>query len=161
MAWNDDVVPMVRYIIGDVDTPQKYTDTRLKTAAVMAANFLVMEISFANAYVIDISGETVTPDPSTTDPKDTDFLSLLALRTSCLIIAGELKLYAAASFRVMDGPSSIDTGSIFANLQKLNDSLCTLYDKNKMAYQMGATGYGKAIMTPTTDENMSYYQGRF
>lgn len=154
MSWDTEVIEIVRFYIGDVDAPQKYSDARIKKAAIIASTILIQEIPFTNNYVIDIAAETITPDPTTTNPKDTDFINLLALKTSCLIINGELKMYATSSMRVTDGPSSIDLGSIFSNLQKLNDNMCKMYDKNKNMYIIGQSGYGKVVLTPTTDTSL-------
>lgn len=154
MAWDTEVIEIVRFYIGDVDEPQKYTDARIKKAAIISASILIQEIPFTNNYTIDIAAETITPDPTTTDPKDTDFINLLAMKTACLIIQGELKLYATSSMRVVDGPSSIDLASIFTNLQKLNDNMCRMYEKNKNMYIIGQSGYGRVVLSPTTDTSL-------
>lgn len=154
MSWDIDTVETVRYLIGDIDVPQKYTDDRLKTAATISSNFVAREISLANTYIIDISSKTITPDPSLTDPIDYGFLDMISLRTAILILQGEIKIYATSSIRVMDGPSSIDVAGIFSNTKKLIDDLNTTYYIAKNKYIMSSSGYGKSILSTTINTSI-------
>lgn len=150
MAWATEVTEVVRYMIGDVDSPQKYTDERITKAASISASALVSEITFPNNYQVEVSTNTITPDPTEVDPKDYDFINLLALKTSCLILQGEMKIYAGSSIRVVDGPSTIDVGSIYSNTQQMLANLIRVFESKKHYYMMGSSGYGKAITTPST-----------
>lgn len=150
MAWTTEVIEVVRYIIGDLDTPYKYSDERITKAASISASVLINEIPFANNYVVNVSTNTITPDPTEVDPKDYDFINLLALKTSCLILQGEMKVYAGSSLRIVDGPSTIDVGSIYSNTQQMLADLIRTYESKKMYYLMSSSGYGKAITTPST-----------
>jgi hypothetical protein len=163
MSWDVEVVETVRYLIGDVDSPQKYSDTRLKTAATISSNFVSREISLLNTYVINISLQTIVPDPSLTDPIDYGFLDLISLRTAILIMQGEVKIYATSSIRVMDGPSSIDIAGIFLNTKKIIDDLNLTYSMAKNRYIMNSSGYGKSVLSTTIDTSIGqggYYDRR-
>ena len=161
MSWDTSAVQTVRYMIGDVDTPQKYTDARLKTACVIAANLINNDISLYNTYTISVSGETISPDP-TSDPVDLRFVDMIATRASILILQGELKIYANNSVKIVDGPSSIDMAGVFANTQKLLTDLSQNYSMMKNMYSMNGDGYGKTVMTPTINTSVceDYYYDR-
>lgn len=163
MSWDIDVVETVRYLIGDVDSPQKYNSTRIKTAAIISSNFVCREVSLSNIYVINIAAQTILPDPSLSDPVDYGFLDLISLRTSILILQGELKIYATSSMRIMDGPSSIDVTGIFQNTKKIMDDLNLTYCIAKNRYIMNSSGYGKSILSTTINNGISmesYYDRR-
>lgn len=159
MSWDTEIVATVRYLIGDVDITQKYSDSRIKSAAIISANMVAREISLASTYTINMGSQTISPDPSLTDPIDYGFLDLLSLRTAILILQGELKLYATSSMRVMDGPSSIDVAGIFLNTKKLIDDYNLTYSLNKNRYVMNSAGYGKSVLSVTIDKNilLGYY----
>jgi hypothetical protein len=161
MSWDTDAVQTVRYIIGDVDTPQKYTDARLKTACVISANLINNDITLNNTYTVSVSGETITPDP-TSDPADLKFIDMITTRASILILQGELKIYANNSVKIVDGPSSIDIANVFANTQKLLSDLSQSYAMMKNLYHMNGTNYGKSVMTPTINTSVceDYYYDR-
>ena len=52
MAWNIDLVLMLRSLIGDLDKA-KYTNERLKQIIIIAAYNVNNASSFANTYTID------------------------------------------------------------------------------------------------------------
>ena len=161
MSWDTDTVQIVRYTIGDVDTPQKYTDARLKTVCVIAANLVNNDITLKNVYTISIQAETISPDP-TLDPIDLKFLDMIATRASILILQGELKLYANNSVKIVDGPSSIDVAGVFVNTQRLLTDLSKDYSMMKNMYVMNSDNYGKTVMTPTINTGVceDYYYDR-
>lgn len=161
MSWDTSAVQTVRYMIGDVDTPQKYTDARLKTACVIAANLINNDISLYNTYTISVSGESISPDP-TSDPTDLRFIDMIATRASILILQGELKILANNSVKIVDGPSSIDVTGLFANTQKLLSDLSQNYSMMKNMYSMNGDNYGKTVMTPTINTSVceDYYYDR-
>ena len=72
MAWNIDLVLMLRSLIGDLDK-SKYTNERLKQIITIAAYNVNNASSFINTYTIDVGEISISPDPLANDP---DFCSL-------------------------------------------------------------------------------------
>src|SRR3990167_2800319 len=101
MAWQDVTTNIVRGLIGDIDTPQTYTDGRLLYIELNSAHLLLNEVSFNSDYTVDVQASSISPDPLT----DTTFINLLALRSAVLISNSEYKTAAKQSFIVKDGPS--------------------------------------------------------
>ena len=162
MSWDTEVIETVRYLIGDVDATQKYTDARIQTDATISANFIARDVGLTGTYSINITDKTITPDPSSTDPVDYGFLDMISIRAAILILQGEAKIYASSSMRVMDGPSSIDVAGIFLNTKKIMDDLNLTYAMAKNRYVMSNSGYGKSILSTTIDKNLllgGYYDG--
>lgn len=152
MAWETEIVEQVRVVINDTESPQTYTDTRIERATIIAAAQAVKEIDFSRVYSVDITLQTISPDPTGLDPKDLDFINLVSLKCACLILGGELRQYSLSSVTVVDGPSTMSFGSIFRNLKETLDGLLKQYDKAKFLYQSGISG--QCITTPTTATNI-------
>jgi hypothetical protein len=145
MSWQGQTVTVLRNLIGDTtEGSYTYTNERLEESLMSGAFLLLRQISFDQAYVVDIEGCSISPDPSS----DYDFLALAALRSAILILTGEVKTYGLQAIRVSDGPSSVDMTSISANLRKLLEDAVTAFEDAKLAQQVGNGGYGEAILSP-------------
>jgi hypothetical protein len=145
MSWQGQTVTVLRNLIGDTtEGSYTYTNERLEESLMSGAFLLLRQISFDQAYVVDIEGCSISPDPSS----DYDFLALAALRSAILILTGEVKTYGLQAIRVSDGPSSVDMTSISANLRKLLEDAITTFEDAKLAQQVGNGGYGEAILSP-------------
>ena len=65
MAWQTDLLTMLRNVIFDVDdTDYTYTDNRLKEMLVVAARLVTQEIAFDTDYTVTISTTGISPDPT-------------------------------------------------------------------------------------------------
>jgi len=161
MSWDTDTITSIRYIINDIDSA-KYTDARIKKAAVISANQIKIEITLSNNYTITISTDTISPDPSTSGNEDPDFINMIILKTSIMILQGEVRLYESSGFKVIDGPSTVEVTGLFSNTKAMIDSLTLQYNKAKNEYAMSSIGYGKAILGPTIDKSVlpEYYYDR-
>lgn len=155
MSWQTEIVEQVRVIINDIDEPQTYSDSRIERVCIIGAVQVLREIDFSSTYTINISTQTISPDPSEISTKDNDFMHLVSLKVACLILTGECRKYALCGVSVDDGPSSIDMKGIYKNLKDLQDSIQRQYDKAKILMQSGGNGgVGRAVTTPTTVENL-------
>jgi hypothetical protein len=161
MSWDTDVITSIRYIINDIDSV-KYTDSRIKKSAVIAANQIRTELTLKNSYTITVSTDTISPDPSDVNYEDLGFINLITLKASLLILQGEVRLYESSGFKVMDGPSTIEVTGLYANTKGMIDALSLQYGKAKVEYATGVSGYGKAVIGPTIDMNIvsEYYYDR-
>lgn len=164
MSWQLEITEMVRLLIGDLSDTPTYCDERIQRTILLSAQQLINEFAFCVTYTPNIVTLTLSPDP-TSDPRDEGFIYLLALKTASLIVSGELRRYAVSSISVTDGPSSVQMGGIFKNLQELSKDIGSKYDKALMLFRMNGCegpngqGYGQAIFGPTTDETI--LPGRF
>lgn len=144
--WESECVEIVRVLINDIGTVEKYEDCRIERILIVAASQLIQEVNFDTTYTVSISGATITPDP--VENLDTAFINLLCLKTAVLITNGELRIYALSGMKVTDGPSTIDVSSAFMGVKNLYDELLNRYEKERMMHQMGQNG--QAVSTPTT-----------
>ena len=116
MAWQTDLVTMLRNVIFDVDdTNYTYTDNRLKEMLVVSAHLVNQEIAFDTDYTITISKTGISPDPTdSTDANSGAFQNFVVLKAACLADQSTLRTKAlAAGVSAKLGPASISTNSNF------------------------------------------------
>lgn len=152
MSWQSITNNVIRGLIGDIDTPQTYSDSRLTYISLNCAHLLLNEVSFQNDYTVDVAASSISPDPS--DPEDVSFINLLALRSAVLIANSEYKTASKQAFIVKDGPSSIETGVRYKALQEFAATAKEMYDKAKIDFVAGNSVGALAVTTPF------YYRGQ-
>lgn len=150
MSWQNIIPIMVRYLINDVNpSAYKYTDARIEKTILISSYIVNYDASFLNEYNIDISNETITPDPTEIEPKDEAFIVLTAYKTACVILGSELKTEAGNAISVRDGQSSIDLRGISSTLSILYKDLCLKYENFLFNYKDDITSLaGQAILGP-------------
>lgn len=149
MSWQGQISTMVRHIISDMDPNNyKYSAHRLETTILVAAQLLATETDLSQSYSINVENCTLTPDPTDEDTKDDAFIALVALKCSCIILGGEVKLEAGNSISIKDGPSAIDLRGVTNTLSILYKDLCSKYDQLLLDYKAGNSIAGKAILGP-------------
>jgi len=148
MTWQTEMTPILRYLINDIDpTSYTYTDTRLQNTILISSQLLLKEVDFDKVYSVDIGNSGLTPDP-TTDPRDNPFINLTCLKATVVIYGGELRLATKSSLKVVDGPSQIDTTSMYSNIGKLYTQALETYNKAKIDYVAGNSIAGQSVLTP-------------
>lgn len=148
MSWQNSIPIMVRYLINDTDpTNYTYSDSRVEKAILVSAQFVSLELDFVNSYTVDLVNETISPDPTDSETKDSSFINLLALKTACIIIGSEIKTESANAISIKDGPSAIDLRGVSSTLAMLYKDLCDEYDSSVDLYKFtGNTG--QAVLGP-------------
>ena len=148
MAWLDDMPIIVRYLVNDVDSSDyTFSDNRIETSILVAAQLVINEIDFSQTYTIDIDECSISPDPSSSSNKDNNFINIVSLRAGCIILGSELKTQGFSAIRVSDGPSSIDMSRTMDGIKILYDEMCTRYEEAKMQYKANGV-VGEAILSP-------------
>jgi hypothetical protein len=147
--WSDNIVLMIRSIIGDLDEVS-YTHNRLEQVAIVAAYAINSRFTFSNSYIIDITNLSITPDPFVLG--DTDFNILVSYKAACILLSSELKTQAGNSISIKDGPSAIDLSGIGRNLNIAMKNICDQLEAMIYEFQVnseaGGGGGGHAILSP-------------
>jgi hypothetical protein len=146
MAWQDDMVTMLRVIIDDNGNNQEYSNSRLEEVIVVAATMTKKEIDFDNDYIISVSNVTISPDPVTNS--DDAFVNIVTLKSACLLANSEYKTEAGRAITVRDGSSAIDNKGVAAAKKVWRDSICEDYSKAEREYRIGNSQAGKSIIGP-------------
>ena len=71
MSWQGQMSTILRYLIDDVDsTSYKFSDDRIETTLLVAAQLVTLEVDLGNTYTINVEQCKLSPDPTDTDTKD-------------------------------------------------------------------------------------------
>ena len=150
MSWQGQMGTMLRYLINDTD-PEKYqfSDHRIETTLLVAAQLTSMDASFPNSYQINVESCLLSPDPTDAETKDNNFINLVVLRAACVMLGSEIRSEASNAISIKDGPSAIDLRGVAGTLSTLYMDICGKYEKLKDLYKKGvAVDYGQAVLGP-------------
>jgi len=152
MAWDTDLVLMVRVLMSDIATPQTYTDGYLERVLITAGIMVDAEFPFSYDYTYDISALMISPDPVISE--DNIFMALVPLKAACILTQGEFKQALGQGIKVRDGDSAIDTSVSFRGYRDILEiGPCAAYEKLKWSLlasgaASGGGRIGKAVLGP-------------
>ena len=152
MGWQTDMVTIVRHLVNDIDGTT-YADSRLEETILVAAHLQYTSIDFDNTYTIDIDAGIMSPDP--VESSDSWFVNIVCVKAACIILGSEAKTLAAQSYKIKDGPSSIDIGQAYKNINELYKQLCDKLAHMIMEYKAGNSVGAHAVLTPYTQDRLS------
>lgn len=168
MAWTTDLVTMTRVIVGDISTPQTYSDEYLKQVLITAGIMVDAEVPFGFTYVYDITALTISPDPVISE--DSVFMALIPLKAACILVQGEFRQALGQGIKVRDGDSAIDTSVSFRGYKDILElGPCKAFEKLKWTIlASGASALvGKAVLGPYREpggsvlSTISWYYDQF
>lgn len=147
MAWQSEMTTILRHLIDDTDISNPtFTDSRLETTILVAAQLMNNEVNFGKVYTVSVDGCSLSPDP-TSDTKDNAFINLVSLRAGCIILSSEIKTAGANLISVSDGPSSINMTATLNGLKIVYEDVKERYENAKLQYQAGGN-IGEAVLSP-------------
>ena len=151
MSWQNEMTIIVRHLINDLDSSSyTFTDSRIEESILVSSQLVLHEVDFESSYTVVVDSLTLTPDPTAntgSDGKDDGFISLVSLKTGCLLLGSEMKTNALSAISLKDGPSAIDTRGIVQGLNILYTDLCKKYEDTKTQYKLNGI-VGKAVLGP-------------
>jgi hypothetical protein len=144
------ILLILRVIINDV-SESSYDDLDLSRIICVAASLVKKDISLDVDYLINYNNYIITPDPT-----DENFINFVALKAAIILVRGELKDISSNSFKIVDGPSTIDTTTRNTSYKNYLDQLVDQYERDKISYAMNSSvgGYRAVITTPTTEDRI-------
>jgi hypothetical protein len=149
MSWQGQMSTIVRYLVDDIDsTTYKYSNQRVETTLLVAAQLITLEVDFSNDYTINVEQCELSPDPTDADTKEDAFINLSSLKAACIILGGEVRTEASNAISIKDGPSAIDLRGVASTLALLYKDMCMKYDKLLLDYRAGRSIAGHAILGP-------------
>lgn len=152
MAWDTDLILMVRVLVSDISTPQTYTDEYLERVLITAGIIVDAEFPFNYDYAYNINDLTIAPDPTTNE--DNIFMALVPLKAACILTQGEFKQALGQGIKVRDGDSAIDTSVSFRGYRDILElGPCGAYEKLKWSLLASGeaadgNGVGRAVLGP-------------
>jgi hypothetical protein len=127
MAWQTDIISLVRVMINDLGDSPQYSDERLIQTITVAAKYLQFDVNLDHKYDVDLVNQTITPDP--TDYGDDIFLCIAGLKTACIIDQSTFRSKAALEgIRAALGPAQLSVGGHMEGFKQiLEHGPCKLY----------------------------------
>lgn len=149
MSWQGQMSTIVRYLIDDTDSDKyKYSDKRIETTLLVAAQFVTLSTDLNNEYTINVEQCVLSPDPTDTGTKDNAFINLTCMKAACIMVGSEVRSESSNAISIKDGPSAIDLRGVASTLVVLYQDLCKKYDQMQMDYRAGHSTVGQAILGP-------------
>jgi len=150
MSWQGQMSTIVRYLVNDVDSSNyKFSDIRIETSILVAAQLVSSQVDFPNTYDINVESCTLKPDPTDDNSKDDDFVTLICLKTACIILGGDIRGESGNAISIKDGPSAIDLRGVTQTLLALYQDMCKKYEEALFTYESGESSInGQAILSP-------------
>lgn len=148
MSWDTDIPIIVRTLINDLSEPYTYSSERLLQVIVVAAKYVQFDVVLEHSYSVDLVNPNITPDP--TNDNDDIFLSLVSLKTACLIDQSNLRSRAAAEgIKASLGPASLTVkGNLEGFLKILEQGPCASYDELVAHWDVAQATTARAILSP-------------
>ena len=151
MYWEIEIPIIVRTLINDLDENPTYSDSRIQQLAVVAAQYAQKDLNLRQTYIIDIVNQTITPDPSAPETRDTDFIGFIALKSACLLDQSTFRTKAAMEgIRTALGPANLAISGNLSGYKMILDQdqgPCQLYQTLTYEYNIG-NGIISAVLSP-------------
>ncbi len=155
--WEVEIPIIIRNLISDLDSPPIYSDSRLIQLITVAANYVVSDVNLDVDYSIDVVAQTISPDPSAPATRDTDFISFLALKASCILDQSTFRTKAAMEgIRTALGSANLSIAGNLAGYKTILDSAqgpCGLYQSLTFEHNIGNATAIRAVLSPFVGNN--------
>ena len=149
MSWQGQMSTIVRHLINDLDSSKyKYSDSRVETTILVAAQLVTLEVDLNNTYTINVETCKLDPDPTETATRDDAFMNLTCLKSSCIIVGSEIRSESGNAISIKDGPSAIDLRGVTNVLTVLYTDLCKKYEQTLLNSRAGNSIAGQSILGP-------------
>ena len=126
MTWQDEILMIVRTLINDLESSPTYTDERLLQVITVAAKYVQFDVVLDNTYTVDVVNKLISPDP--TVQNDSIFISLIGLKSACMIDQSTLRTKAAMEgIRAALGPAQLSIAGSLAGFDLI--TIGQLYEK--------------------------------
>lgn len=150
MYWETEIPIIVRTLINDLEATPTYSDSRIQQLIVVAAQYVTNDINLIQKYNIDIVNQSISPDPSDPNTRDTDFIGFIALKASCILDQSTFRTKAALEgIRTALGSANLSiSGNLSGYKTILDQGPCALYEQLKMDHNIGNATAVSAVLSP-------------
>lgn len=148
MSWKKEIPIIVRTLINDLSETPTYSDERILQVVTVAAKYVQFDVVLDHQYVVNVVNPTITPDP--TADNDSIFISLVSLKTACIIDQSVLRTKAAAEgIRAALGPASLSVAGSLAGIRMIiEEGPCAAYDQLVSHWDVKEATAIRAVLSP-------------
>jgi hypothetical protein len=157
MSWQIEIPIIVRTLINDWSDQPVYSDERIIQIITVAAKYVQFDVVLEHQYSVDVTNLVLDPDPTT--DRDEIFISLVSLKTACLIDQSTLRTKAAMEgIRASLGPASLSVGGSLAGLKMIiEEGPCALYEELTSHWDVKDAAAIRAIFSPFVGNKFDPY----
>jgi len=157
MYWKVEIPIIIRTLINDLEEPLTYSDSRIQQLIVVSSQYVLNDFNLPKTYTIDIINNTITPDPSDPETRDTDFIGFIALKSACILDQSTFRTKAALEgIKTALGSANLSINGNLAGYKTIldqNQGPCKLYENLVMDYNIGNATAISAILSPFVGNN--------
>lgn len=148
MSWKKEIPIIVRTLINDLSDTPTYSDERILQVVAVAAKYVQFDVVLDHQYIVNVANPTITPDP--TVDNDSIFISLVSLKTACIIDQSVLRTKAAMEgIRAALGPASLSVSGSLAGLKLiLEEGPCAAYEELTSHWDVKEATAIRAVLSP-------------
>jgi len=148
MSWKKEIPIIVRTLINDLSEIPTYSDERLLQIISVAAKYVQFDVVLDNPYTIDVVRPNISPDPTVND--DSIFISLVSLKSACIVDQSVLRTKAALEgIRAALGPAQLSVGGSLAGLKMIiEEGPCAAYEELTSHWDVREATAIRAILSP-------------
>jgi hypothetical protein len=148
MSWKKEIPIIVRTLINDLSDTPTYSDERILQVVAVAAKYVQFDVVLDHQYIVNVANPTITPDP--TVDNDSIFISLVSLKTACIIDQSVLRTKAAMEgIRAALGSASLSVSGSLAGLKLiLEQGPCAAYEELTSHWDVKEATAIRAVLSP-------------
>jgi len=148
MAWQSDIINLVRVLINDLSDNPSYNDDRLTQVITVAARYVQFDVQLETEYNIDSINNIITPDPTANN--DEIFLCLVSLKAACIIDQSNFRTRAALEgVRAGLGPAQLAISNHLSGFKEIiQHGPCQLYTDLSEHWDIQQATSVAAILSP-------------
>lgn len=148
MSWKKEIPIIVRTLINDLSETPTYSDERILQVIAVAAKYVQFDVVLDHQYIVNVANPTITPDP--TVDNDSIFISLVSLKTACIIDQSVLRTKAALEgIRAALGPATLSVSGSLAGLKLiLEEGPCAAYEELTSHWDVKEATAIRAVLSP-------------
>ena len=148
MSWQIEIPIIVRTLINDWSDEPTYSDERILQVIAVSAKYVQFDVILDNEYIINVVNPNISPDPTISN--DSIFISLVSLKTACIIDQSSLRTRAALEgIKASLGPASLTIkGNLEGIIKLLDKGPCAAYEELTSHWDVSQATAVRAILGP-------------
>lgn len=155
MSWQVEIPIIVRTLINDLGDQPVYSNERILQVITVAAQYVQFDVVLDHKYSVDVANNEITPDP--TADRDEIFISLVSLKSACIIDQSSLRTKAAMEgIRASLGPANLSVGGSLEGFKLIiEQGPCALYEELTSHWDVKDASAVRAILSPFVGNNFN------
>ena len=149
---------IVRSLINDPEPPDAnnvYSNDKVDQLISVGARYVLIDLNLDRDYKVDVTTNTITPDPTDPNARDETFISFIALRAACFLDQSTYRTKAVTEgIKTSLGPARLDvSGNLSGYKNIIEIGPCAVYEYLKQQHNIGNATAISAVLSPFVGNN--------